>query len=71
MSATAYFKVPTSMVALAVDTCFPFDGRDAESVASAWEKARQLRFEVAAKTVVRWGSVQIQGPWSMARRIDQ
>ena len=71
MSATGYFKVPTSMVALPVDACFPFDGRDAESIGAAWEKAREMRFEHAAKTIVRWGDLQIQGAWSLARRIDR
>ena len=71
VSATGYFKVPTSRVPVAVDTCFPFDGRDAESIAAAWERAREMRFENAAPTIVRWGDLQIQGPWSLARRIDR
>ncbi len=82
MSATGYFKVPTRG-ARAIDEVVPFDGRDLESVTAAWVFAQDLRSARGypardllgvggePKKVVRWGAIQVDGPWSRAPRIDQ
>jgi hypothetical protein len=71
MTATGYFKVATSFVPNVADTVFPFDGRDLDSVSLAWSKARELREAHGARCVARWGSIQVQGPWSTCLRVDK
>lgn len=70
-TATAYFKVPTAMVATLADTVFPFNARDLVSVSDAWAKARELKAAHGATRIVRWGSVQIDGPWTHTLRCDR
>lgn len=70
MSATGYFKVPIRGVP-AIDEVVPFDGRDLESITRAWVFAQDLRFARDGQKVVRWGAIQVDGPWSRAPRIDQ
>lgn len=71
MSATGYFKVLCRVSPVRqIDLVVPFDGRDVDSIAMAWARVLDMATEVRASGVVRWGSTQVQGPWSSVRRID-